>query len=1565
MPNPTFDGTPIKTLNGVGPRGENAFVYSAPDVLYQEVNKFSPLGFTVGFYVLPVPYEADQGGSKDDGINNSSSVEEPDIGNDPRNAETEFQIEFTSDGVTYEKPARTVDSESGQFAWFQEFLDVQTLDSVALRATAESDSNSADNFYILASVVNRGEAIEYEEGGTDLQEFQDISQNLFDLPSNDAFFIVPPGVLTSTGSFEFDEDSFYRFPSRNGWGLSIQLPKSGVSNGKKRIFGSEHPADKNLPASEDPRRFDLYWDPNTEEYEFTATFETLDRSSELRTRSVSVPALSPGDLTSPGAPDDSYDNLWHNVVLNVGFENMSLTCQSVSALDESKVFSVLSAERDISDLRSTGSLFAPLSLEVEGARLRSIEAHGGLNDQEIQAVLSRLVENSIEYVAPYEVWDLRTQGRSIPTKINGSQPIRHTYLEENLDNSGSYPTIDVEISDPQPYGSDLNGERPYNFHVKGGGVFASEEDAAIPESLESVGRIGTEVFFNSELEEEGPFDIGFNFRGTGPDEGRAFLGPHNGLFQYLRDIGKTDSDGKLQKEKPWTASVSPANSFAGQFKVNWGDGVESLYRSNSLRARDVEQIKEPGIPRGKRWLSSDSFVMTRCWHTFGPITWLAKIKTGTGGGWAENIFGRLENGWKITASQIRALGENGTFGNPSDEARIDLKDDGTEFFEEDTEYWIGVTVDIQRSEILLYAGEESVSEEPIATLKYAVDIDPVPGSLDRLKKGDVDLLPFRGELHDLSLYNRRLSGRRVQFAIERQQEAIDDRDELYDAFGDDIFTSKWNINNNYTNQGAGFILRNYDAYANQNYVRLPIASGASGSYTVSVDWGDGSPIGTFSGNTTFIKEGVTNTKLVALQDINVGSGYSIQIDWGDGTTETFDTTDDGPDDSSPEIPTEFENDSGTTVTLAGGIIVHEYEDLTGEYDVTVTGVDGSLEFHSYSSIDNQSDVDNSTPDENFSGGNAPVEHFYGERSGEIVIEVFREFGLSNRFDNSDASRWKLISISNWGGSEIYAKNSFHGNSFLKHTASDAPNITTADLSSSFMSANSLGVQGNMNNWDVSGVDNMRRLFRNSASFNQPIGKWDTSNVTGTNGSFFEMFWGAAAFNQNINTKLVSAADSPTGTEYVAWNTSNAMNIRSMFRDATTFNQPIGKWNTSNVTNGRGMDSVFRGAAAFNQNINTKYDITVGDLTYDAWDVSAARNMERMFQGCASFDQPLGEWVPSSVYDMNRMFLGAASFDQPLGEWDVSTVDDMGYIFASASSFNNGGISYGAGSIGNWNLPSVTDMTNMFANTSFNQPIGRWDTPQLTTTQRMFLQNEAFNNGAAPGGIITGPDAFENWSIPNVAIMASMFKQYGGNSEFNQPVANWNVSSVEYMGGMFRGCTKFNQPLGEWDVRNVESMFEMFENARVFNNGGVSSGVGALNNWVTDSLVSTADMFKGAKDFNQDISNWKMDGVSNLRGMFYAANSFNQDLASWNVSNVTTFDDLDKNISGAFAHNSGLSAGNVDAILNAWEPKIDPSITPARITFPKDLVLDTSPSSGLYKLCNKGITIRTFYTDQCP
>jgi len=150
--------------------------------------------------------------------------------------------------------------------------------------------------------------------------------------------------------------------------------------------------------------------------------------------------------------------------------------------------------------------------------------------------------------------------------------------------------------------------------------------------------------------------------------------------------------------------------------------------------------------------------------------------------------------------------------------------------------------------------------------------------------------------------------------------------------------------------------------------------------------------------------------------------------------------------------------------------------------------------------------------------------------------------------------------------------------------------------------------GNISNWDVSWVTNMKELFSGKESFNSDISRWDVSNVT----NMEHMFYGALAFNQPIDR----------------WDVSNVTNMAGMFSIARIFNQPIGGWNVSNVTN---MESMFYGALAFNQ--------PIGD-----WVVSNVIYMEGMFYGARAFNQPIGCLDVEKVTNMESMFYGALAYD---------------------------------------------------------------------------------------------------------------------------------------------------------------------------------------------------------------------------------------------------------------------------------------------------------------------------------
>ena len=88
------------------------------------------------------------------------------------------------------------------------------------------------------------------------------------------------------------------------------------------------------------------------------------------------------------------------------------------------------------------------------------------------------------------------------------------------------------------------------------------------------------------------------------------------------------------------------------------------------------------------------------------------------------------------------------------------------------------------------------------------------------------------------------------------------------------------------------------------------------------------------------------------------------------------------------------------------------------------------------------------------------------------------------------------------------------------------------------------------------------MFQIALDFNQPLHNWDTSNVI----NMESMFSGASGFNQPLND----------------WNVSSVTKMRSMFKTTNTFNNSLGDWDVSNVTTFVDMFSDANGLSEINK-----------------------------------------------------------------------------------------------------------------------------------------------------------------------------------------------------------------------------------------------------------------------------------------------------------------------------------------------------------------------------------------------
>jgi len=193
-----------------------------------------------------------------------------------------------------------------------------------------------------------------------------------------------------------------------------------------------------------------------------------------------------------------------------------------------------------------------------------------------------------------------------------------------------------------------------------------------------------------------------------------------------------------------------------------------------------------------------------------------------------------------------------------------------------------------------------------------------------------------------------------------------------------------------------------------------------------------------------------------------------------------------------------------------------------------------------------------------------------------------------------------------------------------------------------------------------------------------IEQWRTGHWT----SMVHAFWGCS----NLAGQASDAPD-----------LSGVTSLYGMFINASSFNQDIGSWNTSNVSY---MGAMFWGATSFNQDIGS-------------WDTGNVKGMDGMFWDATSFNQDIGSWNTSKVRDMSWMFYYASAFNQDIGSWNTSKVRKMFGMFAYASAFNQ--------DIGSWNTGAyVWNMANMFQGASaFNQDIGSWNVETVTDASSMF------------------------------------------------------------------------------------------------------------------------------------------------------------------------------------------------------------------------------------------------------
>ena len=316
--------------------------------------------------------------------------------------------------------------------------------------------------------------------------------------------------------------------------------------------------------------------------------------------------------------------------------------------------------------------------------------------------------------------------------------------------------------------------------------------------------------------------------------------------------------------------------------------------------------------------------------------------------------------------------------------------------------------------------------------------------------------------------------------------------------------------------------------------------------------------------------------------------------------------------------------------------------------------------------------------------------------GTYTIRVFGSvarygFGPQSGTPPLMPSQDKITSVGAWGDLGVTSfAGAFVRASNLVSVPADLP-ATVEDTSHMFQRTASFNQD--LGGWDTSNVRTMSYMFQYAAVFNNGCGRgvancpsiasWDMSNVTKTD----RLFESANAFNQNIGAWDMSSVTTLQAMFYAVTGSNPTFNNGCAPGVSTTACASIGSWDTSSVVS---LRTTFFSASAFNQDIS-------------GWDTSRVTSMYQTFAQASRFDQPIGVWSVGNVQTMWRAFNGAAAFDQDLGDWDTSRVTDMVDMFRNASTFNR--------DLSGWCVSSITSQPSNFATgaTSWLLPKPVWGT----------------------------------------------------------------------------------------------------------------------------------------------------------------------------------------------------------------------------------------------------------------
>ena len=408
--------------------------------------------------------------------------------------------------------------------------------------------------------------------------------------------------------------------------------------------------------------------------------------------------------------------------------------------------------------------------------------------------------------------------------------------------------------------------------------------------------------------------------------------------------------------------------------------------------------------------------------------------------------------------------------------------------------------------------------------------------------------------------------------------------------------------------------------------------------------------------------------------------------------------------------------------------------------------------------------------------------------------------------------------------------------------------------------------GDVTGWDVSGVDSFTFTFYGTRDFVRDLGAWDVSS--GTNFAFF-MQARQADYDADLSNWKI--------------NTNPAVNI-----------------NFQGVFN-------YGGSGPVSTDFDTK-EVTVGGVTYLAWDMQRAQNLSSM----KMYGSPTN-WDTSNVTNM-------AGFSRNYG--GSGTLESQAVTVGTTA----------ARTYTTWDVSNCVDFTNCRFQPYHNIYNWKINTTPGAGVSFKGLIGENFSTDISTKEVTVGASTYIAWDTKEVDGLEDFFS---GVNAGNPDVSNWNLDSVTGTGlqsfHLVTGGTRlFNRDINTkqvtvgtaspityiaWDIAGVTSIYRVLY--------GATSFTGSVDNWNTSGIDNMGEAFINSTLFNSNLTTqsvtvgtgptartytaWDVSSVTTMNSMLNGTAFNNTTPQTWNLNVLTSITLWCSNISDA----------NLETIMYAW------------------------------------------------